>query len=145
MSDDNIIQFPTKEELEERLKCPYTRQQMLNRIMGGMYIPAAYEWAFKEAIKIEYPSSISLMNLDRIITQYGIYLSFYFDARENVMLGMLWNLNQNTRSFRWINNFDELWKNNKGEMDRLIRNGQYMYLLEKHPEVVEVMGWEPLP
>ena len=144
MSDDNLIQFPSKEKIEEKAKCPYTRSQMLKRIQDGMYIPQAYEWAFKTAIKTEYPAGINLMSLGKIITQYNLYLTFYFDAKKDVMLGMLWNLNEDTRTFRWISNFKELWTKDKGEVERLLRNGQYLYLLDKHPEVVELMGWKPV-
>ena len=51
-------------------------------------------------------------------------------------------LHKNTRSYRWIGNYKHLQADSRDNYNRLIRNGEYLYIVNCRRDLAKIMGWE---
>ena len=82
------------------------------------------------------------MSLNSMVLEYWDYMSFFYNSVEDEVLAMRWDVVKNVRSYRWIGNHKKLQADSKDNYNRLIRNGEYLYIVNCRRDLAKIMGWE---
>ena len=138
---NKVIQFPIYRETDTE-SLP-TKQETLKKIADGTYRHAAFLWAQKDAMMIQGTiEEMNLMSLNRMVLEYWDFMSFFYNSVEQEVLAMRWDVLKNTRSYRWIGNYKNLQADSRDNYNRLIRNGDYLYIVNCRRDLAKIMGWE---